>query len=57
MSRTDAAHGASSGSRLVIRIITPGTLSVARSPNRSTVVGSAQWRSSTNTKVGVDAAV
>ncbi len=57
ISRTDDAHGASSGSRLVMRIIAPGTPSVARIPNRSTVVGSAQWRSSTSTRVGVEAAV
>ncbi len=36
MSRTDDAHGASIGSRLVIRIIVPGTLAVASRPSRST---------------------
>ena len=35
----------------------PGTPWVASRPNRSTVVGSAQWRSSATTKVGVEAAV
>ena len=34
------------GTRLVIRIMVPGMRWVARSPSRSTVVGSAQWRSS-----------
>ena len=57
MSTTPGAHGASRANRLVIRIMVPGMRWVARSPSRSTVVGSAQWRSSAHTRVGVEAAV
>ena len=53
MSTAFPAQLALSGSRLVMRIITPGARLSTNIPRRSTVVGSAQWRSSTSSRLGV----